>query len=121
MNEFAPTVSPDGARFAFVSNRTGSDDALHRADRRRPDLVVVGSGDDVAHRRAPTGRVRGRVLGPRRPADARAHLSAWPPTAAAYAPDDGFHRVIAATETHYFHTTGEFEVDVPAGPVPSRR
>jgi hypothetical protein len=33
----------------------------------------------------------------------------------AYAPDDGFARVIAVSETHYFHTTGEFEVEVPAG------
>ncbi|MCI0435993.1 MAG: CehA/McbA family metallohydrolase, partial [Gemmatimonadetes bacterium] len=32
-----------------------------------------------------------------------------------YSPDGGFHRVISATETHYFHTTGEFEVEVPAG------
>jgi hypothetical protein len=32
-----------------------------------------------------------------------------------YAPDGGFHRVMAQTETHYFHTTGEAEVEVPAG------
>ncbi|MCG8557521.1 MAG: hypothetical protein MJD61_19875, partial [Proteobacteria bacterium] len=33
----------------------------------------------------------------------------------AYAPNGGFHRVISATETHYFHTNGEFTVEVPAG------
>jgi TolB protein len=33
----------------------------------------------------------------------------------AYAPGGGFHRVIAATETHYFHTTGQFELEVPVG------
>jgi hypothetical protein len=35
----------------------------------------------------------------------------------AYAPDAGFARVIAATETHYFHTSGEFELEVPVGPL----
>ncbi len=35
----------------------------------------------------------------------------------AYAPDDGFARVIAVSETHYFHADGEFEVTVPAGPL----
>ena len=33
----------------------------------------------------------------------------------AYAPDDGFARAIAVSETHYFHSTGTFEVAVPAG------
>jgi TolB protein len=35
----------------------------------------------------------------------------------AYAPDGNYHRVISVTETHYFHTGGESEVEVPAGPV----
>ena len=114
MNEFAPTVSPDGARFAFVSNRTGPSTLY---------VAPIGGGPisswsevAIASRRsaAPTGRVRGRVLGPDgRPTSARVY-----PLAAdkrAYAPDGGFHRVIAATETHYFHTTGLFELEVPAG------
>ena len=114
MNEFAPTVSPDGARFAFVSNRTGPTTLY---------VAPIGGGpisswSEVAIKSrksaAPTGRVRGRVLGPDgRPTSARVY-----PLAAdkrAYAPDGGFHRVIAATETHYFHTTGSFELEVPAG------
>ncbi len=114
MNEFAPTVSPDGARFAFVSNRTGPTTLY---------VALIGGGpisswSEVAinprKSAAPTGRVRGRVLGPDgRPTSARVY-----PLAAdkrAYAPDGGFHRVIAATETHYFHTTGSFELEVPAG------
>ncbi|MGH7447124.1 MAG: CehA/McbA family metallohydrolase [Longimicrobiales bacterium] len=48
-----------------------------------------------------------------RPTPARIYLQAS--DGRGYAPDGGFHRVIAATETHYFHTTGEFEVEVPAG------
>jgi TolB protein len=54
------------------------------------------------------------VLGP----DGRAVAARIYPQASdgrAYAPAGGFHRVIAATETHYFHTDGTFELDVPAG------
>ena len=114
MNEFAPAVAPDGTRFAFVSNRTGPS-TLH--------VAPIGGGppaswSEVAMKSRksamPTGRVRGRVLG----ADGRPTSARVYPLAAdkrAYAPDGGFHRVIAATETHYFHTTGTFELEVPAG------
>jgi hypothetical protein len=64
----------------------------------------------------PTGRLRGRVLDERgQPVHARVQLSAA--DGRAYAPDDGFARVIAVSETHYFHASGEFEVTLPAGPV----
>ena len=104
MNEFAPAVAPDGERFAFVSNRSGpttlyvvplgggprsswTEIALSRGNRRKPtaefaDVCSVPDGQPTSARiysRASDGR--------------------------AYAPDGGFHRVIAATETHYFHTT----------------
>ena len=114
MNEFSPSVSPDGTRFAFVSNRTGPTTLYTAPIAGGP----IGSWKEVSitarKSSRPTGRVRGRVLGPDgRPAPARIY-----PLAAdkrAYAPDGGFHRVIAATETHYFHTTGAFELEVPAG------
>ena len=47
--------------------------------------------------RLPLASIRGRPMDVRMP------------------PSGGFHRVIAATETHYFHTNGTFELDVPAG------
>jgi TolB protein len=113
-DEYAPAPSPDGKRFAFVSNRTGPM-KLH--------VVEVGGGPvaswgEVPIRRrvarVPTGRVRVRVLGPDgATAPARVYLKAS--DGRSYTPDDGFHRVIAATETHYFHTPGESEVEVPAG------
>ena len=64
--------------------------------------------------RYPTGRVRVRVLAPDgSPTPARIYLEGS--DGRGYTPNGGFHRVIAATETHYFHTDGEFEVEVPAG------
>jgi hypothetical protein len=113
-DEYSPTISPDGERFAFVSNRTGPT-ILH--------TVSIGGGPvnswrevKVAGRtpRTPTGRVRLRVNGPDgQPTPARVYLLGSDKRG--YTPDGGFHRVIAATETHYFHTTGESEIEVPAG------
>ena len=116
MGEFSATVSPDGASFAFISNRTGPM-TLYTAP--------IGGGPlsswhrvTMASRKAavPTGRLRGRVVG----ADGQvmpARIQLVAADGRAYAPHDGFARVIAVSETHYFHTTGEFEVEVPSGPV----
>jgi TolB protein len=116
MNEFSPTVSPDGTRFAFVSNRTGPTTLYTAPIGGGP----IGSWKEVtiSARKSsrPMGRVRGRVVGPGgRPISARVYSLASDKRA--YAPDGGFHRVIAATETHYFHTNGEFDLDVPSGPL----
>ena len=32
-----------------------------------------------------------------------------------YAPHAAFHRVLSSSETHYFHSDGTFEVEVPSG------
>ncbi|HEX6937810.1 MAG TPA: CehA/McbA family metallohydrolase [Longimicrobiales bacterium] len=114
--EFSPAPSPDGRRFAFVSNRAGPTTLF---------TVEAAGGPPASWRevpirarraRRPTGRVRVRVLDrDGRPMPARVTVEAS--DGRAYAPDGGFHRVISATETHYFHTTGEFEVEVPAGRV----
>ena len=115
-SEFSPSPSPDGSRFAFVSNRTGP-----------TTLYTVGAGGgplaswkevriEGRTSRIPTGRVRIRTTGPEgAPMPARIHLQAS--DGRAYAPDGDYHRVISVTETHYFHTGGESEVEVPAGPV----
>lgn len=112
--ELAPAPSPDGTRFAFVSTRTGPT-KLYTA--------AIGGGPFSAWRevritgrrsRVPTGRVRIRVHGP----DGRimpAQVQLVASDGRAYAPDGGFHRVIAATETHYFLTSGDDEVELPAG------
>ncbi len=113
-DEFAPSPSPDGRTFAFVSNRAGAT-VLYTAP--------AGGGPlsswrelPISGRKAqlPTGRVQVRVLGPDgSPIAARIYLNAS--DGRAYAPDGGFHRVISVTETHYFQTVGEFEVELPAG------
>ena len=116
MGEFSATASPDGSSFAFSSNRTGPMTLF---------TAPLGGGPpaswqriDVSRRRAatPTGRLRGRLVGPDgAPMPGRVQLVASDDRA--YAPDDGFARVMAVSETHYFHTAGTFEVEVPAGPV----
>ena len=113
-DEYSPTLSPDGERFAFISNRSGPM-VLYTAP--------IGGGPlsswtAVALPRrtsaVPTGRLRVRVLGPGgQPMPSRIYIKGA--DGRGYTPDGGFHRVIAATETHYFHTQGEFEVEVPAG------
>jgi len=115
-DEYAPVPNPAGDRFAFVSNRSGPM-ALYTAH--------ISGGPHASWKRvriserkslSATGRVRVRVVGADgRPVPARIYLQAS--DRRGYAPDGGFHRVIAVTETHYFHTdgSGAFEVEVPAG------
>ena len=113
-DEYAPSPSPDGRQFAFVSNRAGAT-TLYTAD--------MGGGPFSSWRAVPiraqkpvvpTGRVHVTVVGPDGHATA-ARIQLAASDGRSYAPEGGFHRVIAATETHYFHTTGSFDVDVPAG------
>lgn len=113
-DEYSPSPSPDGTRFAFVSNRTGPS-VLYVAD--------MGGGPLSSWRAVPiralepamkTGRVHVTVVDPDgRPTAARIYVAAS--DGRGYAPAGGFHREIAATGIHYFHTTGTFDVDVPAG------
>lgn len=113
-DEYAPSPSPDGSRIAFVSNRTGPTTLY---------IANAGGGRFSSWRqvsitswrpRVATGHIHLRVLsehGTLTPA--RVYLMAS--DGRSYAPDGGFHRVMSATETHYFETTGDFDVEVPAG------
>ena len=114
MGEFSPAPSPDGTRFAFVSNRRGPMTLF---------IAPIGGGPVTSWRevaitrrtaKVSTGRVQARVLSAAgAPAAARIYTIAS--DGRSYAPDGGFARVMAVTETHYFHTNGTFEVEVPAG------
>ncbi len=114
--EFSPAVSPDGSRIAFVSNRDGPTTLYTTGVAGGPisSWRAVPIQDNVP--RVEEGRLTARVLGPEgEPISARVYLSAS--DGRGYAPEGSYHRVISVTETHYFHTAGTFEVDVPAGPV----
>lgn len=113
-DEYSPSPSPDGRRFAFVSNRTGPT-TLFTTDVGGGPLSSWHAVPIRARKPSiPTGRVHVTVLDTDgRPTAARIQVGAS--DGRGYAPDGGFARVIAATETPYFHTTGQFDVDVPAG------
>jgi hypothetical protein len=113
-DEYSPSPSPDGRRFAFVSNRAGATVLYTAASGGGPfpswrELPISARRSRVAE-----GRVHVKVLGTDgKPLAARIYLRAS--DGRSYAPDGGFHRVISVTETHYFQTTGEFDVTLPAG------
>lgn len=113
-DEYSPSPSPDGRQFAFVSNRAGAS-VLYEADMGGGPLsswraVPISARKPVI----PTGHVRVTVVGPDgKPTAARVYVTAS--DGRGYAPAGGFHREIAATGIQYFHTTGTFDVEVPAG------
>jgi TolB protein len=114
LHELSPAPSPGGRRFAFVSNHTGPTTLYTTPVAGGPRALWTEVPIRARIPRAPTGRLRVRVVDETgQPLPARVHMSAA--DGRAYAPQGGFHRVISATETHYFHTDGSFEIEVPAG------
>ncbi len=116
LDEFAPAVSPDGKWVAFVGNQDGPT-ALYVMSR-------FGGGNQAWQRITPsrlsprydTATLRGRVTGPDG-AIVPARIQLLASDGRGYVPTGAFHRVSPANEIHYFHSTGEFEVTVPAGEV----
>jgi TolB protein len=113
-DEYSPVYSPDGTRIAFSSNMGGPAHLMimPAAGARRQGWTEVTI--NALKSAEPTGRVRVRVLGPDgRPMASR--LSVDASDGRSYAPAGGFHRVSPVTDTHYFPSSGSFEVEVPAG------
>lgn len=116
-DELDPAVSPDGSRIAFVSNRSGPT---------RLVLIDAGGGRRQDWARVAVERLRplavtGELAVRVRDADSGeplvSRLQVLASDERGYAPEGGFHRVISATDIHYFHTDGDASVSVPAGPV----
>jgi Tol biopolymer transport system component len=115
-----PRWSPDGTRIAFVSNQTG-DTSLWLFHYFGGKLEPVKIAQLVYKR--PMGKLRVRVLDKAtgRPMPARIHLKAADGRSYA-APESWFHTdwhfypQLETEEYRYFHTDGEFEVDLPVGP-----
>jgi TolB protein len=113
-DEFSPVFSPDGTRIAFSSNQGGPARlvTMTAAGSRREAWTEIA----IRARKSvqPTGRAHVRVLGPDgRPMPARVTVDASDKRS--YTPDGGFHRVSPVTDTHYFPSSGTFDVEVPAG------
>lgn len=116
MGEFSPSVSPDGTRVAFISNHRGPMTLYTAPLAGGPRLSWTAVPITSHQRRSPSGRLRVQVSGPdNMPMPARVTVTAS--DGRSYTPNAGFARVMSVTETHYFHTMGEFAVEVPAGPV----
>jgi len=113
-HEMSPTVSPDGRRFAFVAFRDAVP-TLYIADingGRQTSWTPV----KIARRKpvATTGRVHVRIVGPDgQPMASRIYVDAS--DGRAYSPDGAFHRAMMVFDRHYFHTTGDADLELPIG------
>jgi len=113
-----PRWSPDGTKIAFVSNRGGNTSLWIQT-------IPGGAQSEVVARERkylkPMGKISLKVVDANgKPVVARVFVTAA--DGRAYAPDDAwmyaddsFTRSERPFETHYFDTTGESEITVPAG------
>jgi len=116
----APRWSPDGRRIAFISNR-GGNTSLWIQD--IPGGAQVELAAKVRHYLKPVGRLSIAVVDAAgRPTAARIFVTgedgrAYAPDDAWMHADDNFVRSERRFEAHYFHTSGNVELTVPAGRV----
>jgi TolB protein len=115
-----PRWSPDGSKIAFISNRNGNTSLWVQTIPGGEQTEVVASERKYLN---PMGRISLRVVdGGGKTVAARVFITAA--DGLAYAPDhawmhadDSFDRRERSFEAHYFDTSGESEITVPAGEV----
>jgi hypothetical protein len=114
-----PRWSPDGNRIAFISNETGDTSLwLFHWFGGKLEPVKIEKLDFKRQ----MGRLRVTILDESsHPVSARVHLTSA--DGRAYAPSESWFRAdwlmfdhMDQSEYHYFHTKGQFEVELPPGP-----
>ena len=114
LDEFAPAVSPDGEHIVFVSNHDGPP-RLYRMSssggaRSAWTPIIVSSLEPNRDE----ARLSVSIIGPGgSETPARAMVSAA--DGRAYAEHGAFLRRFWINDTHYFHSDGSFDVDLPVG------
>lgn len=113
--------SPDGARFAFISNANGNNGLwIQETPGGARRKLAIGEKKTLQ----PLGTLQLRILD-RNGEETPARVSIVGADGRAYAPDDvwihaddGFDRRASRVETQYFHTHGRAQLQVPGGPAP---